>query len=94
MDVSVLNVAAVFPEVDRDPNGPAQLRLNRGPNRVRLHGPAGLPDCRYVVNVDTEMGHGQKMGFLVGEVSSDGSQAAKMTGAERVKRLWGDRRNV
>jgi hypothetical protein len=40
------------------------------------------------------MGHGQKMGFLVGEVTSDVSQAGKMTKAERVKRLWGDRRNI
>src|SRR5262245_32462860 len=55
--VVILNVAPVAAKMGRDPVGAGQFANHGGRDRVRLVGPAGLTDCRYVINVDVQSAH-------------------------------------
>src|SRR5262245_44126122 len=55
--VVLLNVAPVAPKMGRDPVGARQFANHGGGHRVRLVGPAGLADGRYVINVDVQSAH-------------------------------------
>ena len=55
--VLVLDMAAVLAQMDRDPVGAAQVRLDRRPDRVRLVGAPGLPDGGHVVDVYAKFDH-------------------------------------
>ena len=55
--VLVLDVAAVLAQVHRDAVGAAQVRLDRGPHRVRLVRASRLAHRRHVVDVDAELDH-------------------------------------
>jgi hypothetical protein len=56
-EVAVLNVAAVFAEVEGDAVGPAEFRERGRPDGVRLVGAASLPDSGDVVDIYAEKGH-------------------------------------
>jgi hypothetical protein len=56
-EVAVLDVAAVFAEVQRNSIRPAELGERGRPNRVRLVGAASLPDSGNVVDIYAEKGH-------------------------------------
>ena len=56
-DVLVLDVAAVLAQVHRDAVRAAQVRLDRGPDRVGLVGAPRLAHGRDVVDVDAEFDH-------------------------------------
>jgi hypothetical protein len=58
-EIAVLDVPAVFAEMDRDPIRTAQFRLHRGPNRIGFVSPAGLPNRGDVVDVDSQKRHSQ-----------------------------------
>ena len=47
--ITVLNVAAIFAQMQRDAVRPAQLRQRCRPDRVRLDRPPGLPDRRHMI---------------------------------------------
>ena len=55
--VAVLNMAAIFAQMQRDAVGAAQFGQGRGPDRVGLVRAAGLAQRRYVVDIDAEKGH-------------------------------------
>ncbi len=55
--VLVLDVASILPKVDRDPVRPSQVGLHRGPDGIRLPGPASLPDSGHVVDVHAKFDH-------------------------------------
>ncbi len=55
--VAVLDVPAVFAEVDRDPVGAAQLGQHGRPDRVRLAPASGLPERGDMIDVDTQARH-------------------------------------
>ncbi len=55
--VALLDVAAVFAEVERDAVRAAQFGQRRCPDGVWLEGPPRLADGGYVVNIDAEFGH-------------------------------------
>ena len=57
LNIVVLDVAAVFAEMDGDAVGATQLCLNRGPNRVGFVGAAGLAYRGDVVDIDTQFDH-------------------------------------
>ena len=50
-EIAVLNVAAVFAEMDRDAVGPAQFGQHGGPDRVGLVGPPRLPQRRDMIDI-------------------------------------------
>ena len=56
--VAVLDVAAVFAEVQGDAVGPAQLRQGGRPDGVGLVGPPRLPHGGHVIDVDAQFRHG------------------------------------
>jgi len=56
--VAVLNMAAIFAEMQRYAVGPAELGERGGPNRVGFVGAAGLSNRRDMVDIDAEMCHG------------------------------------
>ena len=55
--VLVLDVAPVLAQVHGDAVGAAEVRLDRGPDRVRLVGAPRLPHGGDVVDVDAELDH-------------------------------------
>jgi hypothetical protein len=55
--VPILDVAPVLAQVDRDPVGSAQVRLDRRPHRVGLVRAPRLPQRGDVIDVDTELNH-------------------------------------
>ena len=55
--VLVLDVAAVFAQVDGDPVRAAEVRLDCGPYWIGLVGAARLPDGGHVVDVDAQLDH-------------------------------------
>ena len=55
--IAILDMAAIFAEVDRDAVGAAQLGQSGGPNRIGLVRPPGLPERGDVVDVDAEVRH-------------------------------------
>ena len=57
MQVAVLDMAAIFAEMDRDPVRPRQLGQNRRPDRVRLIAAPGLAEGGDVVDVNAKTGH-------------------------------------
>ena len=57
IQIAVLDVPAVFAEVDRDAVGSAQFGLDGGPDGVRFVGPPGLPDGGHVIDIDSEQRH-------------------------------------
>jgi hypothetical protein len=59
--VAVLDMAAVFAQVQRDAGGPAEFGLGGGPDRIGLGAAAGLPQRGYVVDIDAKMGHGYRL---------------------------------
>ena len=56
-DVAVLDVPAVFAEVDGDAVGPSQLGQHGRPDRVRLSPAPGLAERGDMIDVDTESEH-------------------------------------
>src|SRR5262245_9932919 len=56
--VAILNMPAVFAEVNRDPVRSAQLGQHGSRDWVRLIGLARLPESRDVVDVNAKFGHG------------------------------------
>ncbi len=68
-DVAVLDVAAVFPQVDGDAVGSGEFGEGGGVDGVGLDGAAGLADGGDVVDVDAEgegWGGGGKLGHAGG----------------------------
>jgi len=59
--VAVLNVAAIFAQMNRDSIGPAQLGQRRGPNRVRLAPTARLAQRGDVIDIHTETRHRENL---------------------------------
>jgi hypothetical protein len=57
IDIPVLDVAAVFAQMDNDSVGPAQFGQVGGMDWVRLMGQPGLADGGYVVDIDNEIRH-------------------------------------
>ena len=45
---------SVFPQMNRDAVGPAKMRFDGGPNRIRLVGAARLTQSCNMVDVDAE----------------------------------------
>ena len=65
MDIGILDVPAVFPQMDGDSSRTTQMRLHGGPDRIRFPGRTGLPDRRDVVDVDAKFDHaGMLSGML------------------------------
>ena len=56
-DIAILNVSAVFAQVNRNDVRPGQFGKCRRPNRVRFDRPACLPNGGNVIDVDAEFGH-------------------------------------
>jgi hypothetical protein len=54
MDIRILDVAAIFPEVGRNTVGAGLLAEGRRGDRIRIGAPPGLPDGGHVVDVDVE----------------------------------------
>ena len=54
LDVMILDVAPIFPEVDRDPVRAVRFGLRRRPPWVRFVGPPRLPEGRHMIHVDIE----------------------------------------
>jgi hypothetical protein len=67
--VLVLDVAPVLAQVHGNAVGAAQVRLDRGPERVRLVRPARLSQRRHVVDVYAQLNH-------VGPFSSAGRSSS------------------
>ena len=57
-DVSLLDVAAIAPELDVDRGCPGLLRQERREHRIRTPGLPGLPEQRHGVQRDAELDHG------------------------------------
>ncbi len=55
--IAILNVPAVFPQMNGDAIGPAQLGDGSSPDRIGLISPPCLPQCSDVIDVDAEFGH-------------------------------------
>ena len=53
-DIAVLDVAAVFAEVDGDAHGPGGFANAGGLDEVGIRGAASLAQCGHMVNVDTQ----------------------------------------
>ena len=54
MDIRVLNVPPVFPEVGRDPVGPGPLAQHGGGHRIGVGAAPRLPDRGDMVNVHVQ----------------------------------------
>src|SRR5207245_10386931 len=54
----ILDVAAIFPQMDDDAVGSAQFRQHRGGDGVRLFAPTCLAQGRHVIHVDAQPSHG------------------------------------
>jgi hypothetical protein len=54
MDIPVLNVATVFPQVHGNAVGPGQFRQHRCRHRIGFYGMTGLAQGGNVVNVDSQ----------------------------------------
>src|SRR5437867_5668602 len=76
--VAILDVAAIFPQMDDDAVRSAQFRQHRGGDGVRLFAPACLAQGRHVIHVDAQPSHGCS---LCGAVCSP---AAIMANREQV----------
>src|SRR5438132_13302094 len=56
--VAILDVAAIFPQMDDDAIRSAQFRQHRGGDGLRLFAPACLAQGRHVIYVDAQPSHG------------------------------------
>lgn len=57
-EVTILNVATVFAEMNGDAVGSREFGEGRGPDRVGLGAATGLAESGDVIDIDTEAGHG------------------------------------
>ena len=57
VSIAVLDMPAVFTEVDGDSIGTSQLGQHGRPHRVRLASTSGLPEGGDMINVDTKAWH-------------------------------------
>ena len=55
--ITIVNVPAIFARMKRNVGGPANLRLHRRPNRIRLIRLACLPHGGDMINIDAQLGH-------------------------------------
>ena len=62
-DITVNDVAAVFPEVDRDSIGTAQFGQGSGPDRIGFDGLPCLADRGHVVDVDSQAWHRESLSW-------------------------------
>ncbi len=56
-DIVILDMATVLAKMEGDSVGPAQLRLDGGPDGIGLEAAPGLPEGGDVVDVDAEFDH-------------------------------------
>ncbi len=66
MEVAILNVPTIFPQMDGDSIRAAQFRQDRGPDGIGFIRLARLPQRRDMVDVDTKFRHGNEIGYLIG----------------------------
>src|SRR5690606_1779533 len=78
--VTLLDVPAVLPEMDRDPVSAAEFRKHRRAHRVRLVRPPGLPYRGYMVDVDVKPHHS--------ELSRDSIAAARSWSSPMARASW------
>jgi len=86
--VVVLDVPPIFAKMHRDSVGAAELRLDRGRDRVRLQGAPRLPDRRHVIDVDAEFRHPTRVAATIAAVTDFD---ARLAGLERDLAAQGER---
>jgi hypothetical protein len=57
VEVAVLDMPPIFPQMNRDGIGTPKFGLGCSPDRIGFNGTTGLPDCGDMINVDPEGGH-------------------------------------
>ena len=85
--VPVLDVSAIFAEMDCDLISATQFGSGRGPDGVRLAGAASLANGCDVVDIDSEFRHFGSRGELEGVRGGSGLLRETMIGAGRAARL-------
>ena len=56
-EIAVLNMPAVFPQMHHQPIGAGQFDENRGGQGIRIGAAARLPQCRHMIDIDTQSSH-------------------------------------